>query len=96
MSEGLHPIEASELHARRERVFLVLAGLFPVASSVADRFLVEPRLPLLGLARPSLPIGSHVSFPGRRCSPNPWLGKRGPSSPGRGSSLKFIDELLVS
>ena len=25
---GLHPIEASELHARRERVFLVLAGLF--------------------------------------------------------------------
>ncbi|MFK7770312.1 MAG: queuosine precursor transporter [Mariniblastus sp.] len=27
--EGLlHPIEASELHARRERVFLVLAGLF--------------------------------------------------------------------
>ena len=24
----LHPIEASELHARRERVFLVLAGLF--------------------------------------------------------------------
>ena len=27
MSE-LHPIEASELHARRERVFLMLAGLF--------------------------------------------------------------------
>jgi hypothetical protein len=26
--EGLHPIEASELHARRERVFLVVAGLF--------------------------------------------------------------------
>jgi len=25
---GLHPIEASTLHARRERVFLVLAGLF--------------------------------------------------------------------
>jgi uncharacterized PurR-regulated membrane protein YhhQ (DUF165 family) len=25
---GLHPIEASVLHARRERVFLVLAGLF--------------------------------------------------------------------
>lgn len=25
---GLHPIEASQLHARRERVFLVLAGLF--------------------------------------------------------------------
>ncbi|MCS5638598.1 MAG: queuosine precursor transporter [Myxococcota bacterium] len=25
---ALHPIEASELHARRERVFLVLAGLF--------------------------------------------------------------------
>ena len=25
---GLHPIEASEIHARRERVFLVLAGLF--------------------------------------------------------------------
>ena len=25
---SLHPIEASELHARRERVFLVLAGLF--------------------------------------------------------------------
>ena len=24
----LHPIEASALHARRERVFLVLAGLF--------------------------------------------------------------------
>ncbi len=24
----LHPIEASELHARRERVFLILAGLF--------------------------------------------------------------------
>ena len=24
----LHPIEASEVHARRERVFLVLAGLF--------------------------------------------------------------------
>jgi len=24
----LHPIEASEIHARRERVFLVLAGLF--------------------------------------------------------------------
>lgn len=24
----LHPVEASELHARRERVFLVLAGLF--------------------------------------------------------------------
>ena len=27
-SKRLHPIEASELHARRERVFLVLAGLF--------------------------------------------------------------------
>ena len=27
-SKKLHPIEASELHARRERVFLVLAGLF--------------------------------------------------------------------
>ena len=27
-NEGLHPIEASELHARRERVFLVLAGVF--------------------------------------------------------------------
>jgi uncharacterized integral membrane protein (TIGR00697 family) len=26
--EELHPIEASELHARRERVFLVLGGLF--------------------------------------------------------------------
>lgn len=25
---SLHPIEASEMHARRERVFLVLAGLF--------------------------------------------------------------------
>ncbi len=25
---ALHPIEASELHARRERVFLVLAGIF--------------------------------------------------------------------
>ena len=28
MSSTLHPIEASELHARRERVFLILAGLF--------------------------------------------------------------------
>jgi uncharacterized integral membrane protein (TIGR00697 family) len=27
-SEALHPIEASALHARRERVYLVLAGLF--------------------------------------------------------------------
>jgi uncharacterized integral membrane protein (TIGR00697 family) len=27
-SGALHPIEASELHARRERVFLVLAGIF--------------------------------------------------------------------
>ena len=27
-SAPLHPIEASALHARRERVFLVLAGLF--------------------------------------------------------------------
>ncbi|HMO15602.1 MAG TPA: queuosine precursor transporter [Pirellulaceae bacterium] len=27
-SQTLHPIEASELHARRERVFLVLAGIF--------------------------------------------------------------------
>jgi uncharacterized integral membrane protein (TIGR00697 family) len=27
-SDKLHPIEASALHARRERVFLVLAGLF--------------------------------------------------------------------
>lgn len=26
--EALHPIEASHLHARRERVFLILAGLF--------------------------------------------------------------------
>ena len=26
--EDLHPIEASELHARRERVFLVFAGIF--------------------------------------------------------------------
>ena len=25
---ALHPIEASPLHARRERVFLVLAGIF--------------------------------------------------------------------
>ena len=25
---ALHPIEASHLHARRERVFLLLAGLF--------------------------------------------------------------------
>ena len=28
MSSTLHPIEASEIHARRERVFVVLAGLF--------------------------------------------------------------------
>jgi len=28
MPTPLHPIEASEIHARRERVFLVLAGLF--------------------------------------------------------------------
>ncbi|QEG23875.1 queuosine precursor transporter [Mariniblastus fucicola] len=28
MSSELHPIEASALHARRERVFLVLAGIF--------------------------------------------------------------------
>ncbi len=28
MTEPLHPIEASELQARRERVFLILAGLF--------------------------------------------------------------------
>ena len=28
MSQALHPIEASHLHARRERVFLVLAGIF--------------------------------------------------------------------
>ena len=27
-TDALHPIEASELHARRERVFLVLAVLF--------------------------------------------------------------------
>ena len=27
-SDSLHPIEASQLHARRERVFLVLAGIF--------------------------------------------------------------------
>ena len=27
-SGGLHPMEASELQARRERVFLLLAGLF--------------------------------------------------------------------
>lgn len=28
MNSQLHPIEASELHARRERVFLLLAGIF--------------------------------------------------------------------
>lgn len=28
MTTDLHPIEASELHARRERVFLLLAGIF--------------------------------------------------------------------
>ncbi len=28
MTTELHPIEASELHARRERVFLLLAGIF--------------------------------------------------------------------
>lgn len=28
LDEPLHPIEASEIHARRERVFLLLAGLF--------------------------------------------------------------------
>ena len=28
MESELHPIEASELHARRERVFLVVSGLF--------------------------------------------------------------------
>ena len=28
MESDLHPIEASELHARRERVFLVVSGLF--------------------------------------------------------------------
>ncbi|MEM7453968.1 MAG: queuosine precursor transporter [Planctomycetota bacterium] len=27
-SDNLHPIEASKLHARRERVFLILAGIF--------------------------------------------------------------------
>jgi uncharacterized integral membrane protein (TIGR00697 family) len=27
-SDDLHPIEASQLHARRERVFLILAGIF--------------------------------------------------------------------
>ena len=27
-SDSLHPIEASRLHARRERVFLILAGIF--------------------------------------------------------------------
>jgi uncharacterized integral membrane protein (TIGR00697 family) len=28
VSEALHPVEASHLHARRERVFLILAGFF--------------------------------------------------------------------
>lgn len=36
MSSSLHPIEASALQARRERVFLVLAGLFIGAMSMLN------------------------------------------------------------
>ena len=42
MASDLHPIEASELHARRERVFLVLAGIFLGTLTMLD---------LLGITR---------------------------------------------
>lgn len=46
----LHPIEASALHARRERVFLVLAGIFLGSMTMGDihvgEVFFEARIPL--------------------------------------------------
>ena len=41
----LHPVEASRIHARRERVFLILAGLF--LGTLAEEMLRDPRQHLL-------------------------------------------------
>ena len=60
--ESLHPIEASELHARRERVYLVLAGLFLGSMTMLNimgtsRF-IDLSFEVFGLAIPmSLAVG---------------------------------------
>ena len=43
MSDALHPIEASHLHARRERVFLVLAGIYFFEYSI-EHGLITPAM----------------------------------------------------
>ncbi len=48
----LHPIEASHLHARRERVFLVLAGLFLGTLAMLNILGVTRFLKLLEFERP--------------------------------------------
>ena len=55
MSEPLHPIEASALHARRERVFLVLAGLFLGTLAMLNVLGVTRFIKLLELEREGTP-----------------------------------------
>jgi len=52
MSASLHPIEASSLHARRERVFLVLAGLFLGTLAMLNILGVTRFIKLLEIDRP--------------------------------------------
>ncbi|MCP3905711.1 MAG: queuosine precursor transporter [Planctomycetes bacterium] len=53
MSASLHPIEASALHARRERVFLVLAGLFLGTLAMLNILGVTRFIKLLEIDRPN-------------------------------------------
>ena len=53
-SPRLHPIEASALHARRERVFLVLAGLFLGSLTMLNILGVTRFIKLLEIEREDL------------------------------------------
>jgi len=58
-SKPLHPIEASHLHARRERVFLVLAGLFLGTLAMLNILGVTRFIKLLEIERDS---GANLVF----------------------------------
>jgi len=65
--DALHPIEASHLHARRERVFLVLAGFFLASMTMLNilgvaRFL-DLSIDLLGVRIPLLLAVGVLPYP---------------------------------
>ena len=75
MPDNLHPIEASELHARRERVFLILAGLFLGSMTMLNILGISRFIKLYELIYP-LADGGHLENYFRSCN---WACCRTPS-----------------